>query len=185
MYHSTGVTFMPAPNKSFLRSISSPQLAVSHVHEIGAAVPGRVGPKLLRQQWVSLVVVVALVIGGFAISRLHGIFGSARDASVANAASDKIVSTNPKFVAYEIFGPATTHGMISYLNEHAQPQEATFASLPWSLSLTTTLPSVLANIVAQGDGPTIGCRIVVNSVIRDEQVSDNQDAMAFCLVKAA
>jgi Mycobacterium membrane protein len=140
---------------------------------------------VLKQQWVSTVVAVALLIGGCAIARLHSFFGFTSQTQVEAGAADQIQSINPKYVAYEIFGPVRTRGMVSYLDEFAQPHEAIFDSLPWSFSLTTTLPSVLAHIMAQGDGSPLGCRIRVNDVVRDVQVSDDRDAMAFCLVKAA
>ncbi len=75
--------------------------------------------------------------------------------------------------------------MISYVDEHAQSQEARFSTLPWTVTLTTTLPSVFANIIAQGDSPELGCRITVNGDVRDQQSVNGTDATAFCLVKAA
>lgn len=146
---------------------------------------GRRYLRFIRRIWVPLVVVVALATGGVAVERLHGIFGSTRAGTGDAAGAEQIVSTNPKSVAYEVFGPVGTSGMISYLDENAQAREADFDTLPWSVTLTTTSPSVLANISAQGDGPSLGCRIVVNGVVRDEQVSDAHHAMTFCLVKAA
>jgi len=69
--------------------------------------------------------------------------------------------------------------MISYLDEHAQPQEASFAALPWSVALTTTLSSVIANIMVQGNSQSLGCRIIVDGHVRDEQVSDAYNASTF------
>ena len=68
---------------------------------------------------------------------------------------------------------------------NAAPEEADFTSLPWTSTLTTTMPTVIANIVAQGDSDTIGCRIFVNGELRDEQSSSGHHAQTFCLVKAA
>jgi regulator of RNase E activity RraA len=44
---------------------------------------------------------------------------------------------------------------------------------------------VFANVVAQGDSDTIGCRIVVNGVVRDQQSVAGLNAQVFCLDKAA
>ncbi|EUA90383.1 conserved membrane family protein [Mycobacterium ulcerans str. Harvey] len=44
------------------------------------------------------------------------------------------------------------------------------APLPWSFTITTTEPAVLGNVVAQGNGGTIGCRITVNGEVKDERI---------------
>ena len=44
---------------------------------------------------------------------------------------------------------------------------------------------MFANLVAQGDSDTIGCRITVNGELREDESSTGHDAQAFCLVKAA
>ncbi len=68
----------------------------------------------------------------------------------------------------------------------AQPQIARDVTLPWSLTLTTTAPAASANIVAQGDSDTIGCRITVNGELKDEKTNTGGvNAQTFCLVKSA
>ena len=74
---------------------------------------------------------------------------------------------------------------INYLDLNAQPQEVKDTTLPWSITLTTTAPAASANIVAQGDSDNIGCRIIVNDVVKDEKSSDEVNAQTFCLVKSA
>jgi hypothetical protein len=146
---------------------------------------GRSRLRASGRHWISAVIVIAVLVGGFAINRLYGAFGSDSARHSAQGSADHIASTNPKHVSYQVFGPSDTRGIVSYLDEYAQPRQTSFQTLPWTFSITTTLPSVLANIVAQGDGPHLGCRIVVNDVIRDMEVSDDHNAMTFCLVKAA
>jgi hypothetical protein len=92
---------------------------------------------------------------------------------------------NPKRVKYEIFGPEGTVATINYLDLEAQPQKAENVTLPWSLLLTTTAPAASANIVAQGDSDSIGCRITVNDVVKDQKISNEVNAQTFCLVKSA
>ena len=58
------------------------------------------------------------------------------------------------------------------------------ASLPWSLDLTTTAPAASPNIVAQGDGDSITCRITVDDVVKDERTTTGLNAQTFCLVKS-
>ncbi|MBU9762579.1 transport acessory protein MmpS [Mycobacterium sp. TNTM28] len=137
----------------------------------------------LARMWILLVIVVVVGAGGFVINRFHGVFGAPRPGGAAGA--DNIVSTVPKYVTYEVYGPADTSGMVSYVDERAQSQEAQFSHLPWTLTLTTTVPSVFANVVAQGDSAALGCRITVNGELRDERSADGFTATTSCLVKAA
>jgi hypothetical protein len=44
---------------------------------------------------------------------------------------------------------------------------------------------VLPNIVAQGDGESISCRITVDDEVKDERTSTGVTAQTFCLVKSA
>src|SRR5262245_36634389 len=141
---------------------------------------------MLRRLWVPLVVVVAITVSGVAISRMHRIFGMrGAGGDWSSASADRIVAFNPKRVLYEVFGPAGTVGSLSYLDDGAKPHRADFASLPWSYEITTPLPSMFANLVAQGDSEVIACRITVNGEVRDDRSVTGHDAQAFCLVKAA
>jgi hypothetical protein len=50
--------------------------------------------------------------------------------------------------------------------------------------MTTTLPAVAANLVAQGNSGSIGCRVLVNGVVKDERTVNEINAYTFCLVKS-
>jgi hypothetical protein len=140
----------------------------------------------LTRAWVPLVLAVVLALGGSTVYRMHGIFGSQTvNVRSGGGGADEIVAFNPKRVLYEVFGPEGAVGSVSYLDEDAQPQRADFTTLPWSHLVTTTLPSMFANVVAQGSSDTIGCRITVNGEVRDTQTSTGSEAQVFCLVKAA
>lgn len=139
---------------------------------------------VLRRTWMTFVIISVIAAGGLIVYRLHGLFGSQRH-NTGETRTENIVSIIPKYVTYEVYGPAHTIGMISYVDEHAQSQQAQFTSLPWNHTLTTTLPSVFANIVAQADSHALGCRILVNGELRDAQGTNGFNAMAFCMVKAA
>jgi Mycobacterium membrane protein len=128
------------------------------------------------------VVVVALV--GFAIYRLHGIFGSHNKTRAASGISNEIVPFNPKQVVLEVFGAPGATATINYLDVNAQPQQVLNAPLPWSYTITTTEPAVLGNVVAQGNGDTLGCRIIVNGEVKDERIVNKVDAYTFCLDKS-
>jgi hypothetical protein len=53
------------------------------------------------------------------------------------------------------------------------------------LKITTTSPSVVGSVVAQGDRDSIGCRIVVNGEVKAEKISNEVSALTHCLVKGA
>ncbi|CDO88246.1 hypothetical protein AWC29_20865 [Mycobacterium triplex] len=139
---------------------------------------------ILRRIWVPIVMVVVVTVGTVIVSRLHGIFGSHQHVSVKSNA-DAIVAFNPKHVVYEIFGAAGTTATIHYLDADAQPQEVDDATVPWTLRIDTTLSAVVANVVAQGDRGSLGCRITVNGVVRDELTVTSHHAATSCLVKSA
>jgi Mycobacterium membrane protein len=138
--------------------------------------------RLLKRVWIPLVVVVVLAVSGLLVMRLHKVFGSQN----LNAAgiSIKIVQFHPKILVYDVFGSAATTAVIDYFDADANIHEVKVA-LPWSLTISTTLPSVSGNIMAQGDGDRIGCRITVDGTVRNENSSDGVNAQTFCLVKSA
>jgi Mycobacterium membrane protein len=49
--------------------------------------------------------------------------------------------------------------------------------------ISTTEPAVFANIVAQGDSDSIGCRII-NGAVKDERSVNTLNAYTFCLDKS-
>jgi hypothetical protein len=139
---------------------------------------------ILRRIWVPIVMVAVVMVGTLVVTRLHGVFGSHQHNSDKSNA-DAIVAFNPKHVVYEIFGPPGATVSIHYLDADAQPQEVANATMPWTLRIDTTRSAVVANVVAQGDSATIGCRITVNGVVRDELTVSSHHAATSCLVKSA
>ena len=133
--------------------------------------------------WIPLVLVVVLAVSGLIVGRLHKIFGS-QDLNAGAGAGIEIVQFNPKIVIYDVFGPAGTTAKIDYFDADANTHEVN-AALPWSTTISTTLPAVSANIMAQGNGDQIGCRVTVDGVIRDQKSTDGLNAQTFCLVKSA
>lgn len=138
--------------------------------------------RLLKKVWIPVVLVVVLAVSGVLVMRLHKVFGS-QDLN-ASGVSIKIVQFNPKIMLYDVFGPAGSSAKIVYLDADANTHEVDVA-LPWSETISTTLPSVSGNIMAQGDGDQIGCRITVDGTVRNENSTDGVNAQTFCLVKSA
>jgi hypothetical protein len=139
---------------------------------------------VLRQGWMVLVAVMVVAVAGFGIYRLHGIFGSHNNTSANSGLSNEIVPFNPKQVVLEVFGAPGTVATINYLDVNAQPQQVKNAPLPWSFTITTTEPAVVANVVAQGNGDTLGCRITINGEVKDQRTVNKVDAYTFCLDKS-
>jgi hypothetical protein len=140
--------------------------------------------KMAKRGWIPLVLLVVLTVSGFGVTRLHRIFGS-QDLNANAGAGIQIVQFNPKVLVYEIFGPAGTTASINYWDAEANTHQVNAVPLPWSYTISTTLPAVSANIMAQGDGNEIGCRITVDGVVREEKTVTGLNAQTFCLVKSA
>jgi hypothetical protein len=139
---------------------------------------------LVKRGWMVLVAVLVVTLAGFGIYRLHGIFGSHSNTSANGGLSNEIVPFNPKQVVLEVFGAPGATATINYLDVNAQPQQVKNAPLPWSFTITTTEPAVIGNVVAQGNGDTLGCRITVNGEVKDQRTVNKVDAYTFCLDKS-
>jgi hypothetical protein len=140
--------------------------------------------RILKRAWIPLVLSAVLAVAGLVVVRLHGIFGS-QNLNAASGAGIEIVQFNPKVVTYEVFGPPGTTANINYWDAEANTHQVNAAPLPWSYTITTTLPAVSANIMVQGNSNHIGCRIFVDGVVREEKTVEGVNAQTFCLVKSA
>jgi MFS family permease len=140
--------------------------------------------RLVKRGWIPMVMAIVVAVAGFTVVRLHGVFGSDMY-KPDNGNADAIIQFNPKHVLLEIFGAPGTVADINYLDEQAQPQHLDAAALPWSFEIVTTLTAVLANVIAQGNSDSIGCRITVNGVVRDQESEHRYHAQTSCVVKSA
>jgi hypothetical protein len=139
---------------------------------------------LLRRRWMVLVAVIVVAVAAFAVYRLHGVFGSHDVTSTASGFANEIVPFNPKHVVMEVFGPPGTVATITYLDVNAQPQRRDNVTLPWAYDTTTTQPAVFVNVQAQGNSPSIGCRIKIDDVVKDERTVNTMNAFTYCLDKS-
>ncbi|MGD9619057.1 MAG: MmpS family transport accessory protein [Mycolicibacterium sp.] len=140
--------------------------------------------RVLKRAWIPLVLVVVLTVAALIVVHLRGIFGS-QDLNADAGAGIQIVEFNPKILTYEVFGPAGTTASINYWDAEANTHQVDGVQLPWTHTITTTLSAVTANIMAQGDSNQIGCRVVVDDVVKDEETAEGVNAQTFCLVKSA
>ena len=108
----------------------------------------------------------------------HPLVGRRTAELMAQAAPDQVV-------VYDVLGPPGTTARISYFDDVANLHNVEHAPLPWSATVTTTLPTVSANIMVQADGAGVTCRITVDDVVKDERTSDGVNPQTYCLVKSA
>jgi hypothetical protein len=139
---------------------------------------------VIKKTWLPLMIVLVLVVAGTVVYRTRTFFGADGVTVTPRNFADDPEPFDPKVVTYEIFGTGT-YADVNYLDLDAKPQRADRAPLPWSLTLQTTAPSAAPNIVAQGDGGSITCRITVDDEVKDERTSDGLNAQTFCYVKSA
>jgi hypothetical protein len=139
---------------------------------------------VLKRVWIPVVIVAVVLVAGFVVMRIRTFFGAEGIITTPKVFAEDPEPFDPKVVTYEVFGSGS-YADINYLDLDAKPQRVDGAALPWSVTLQTTAPSAAPNIVAQGDGDTITCRITVDDEIKDERTSNGLSAQTFCLVKSA
>ncbi|CAJ1585702.1 MmpS family transport accessory protein [[Mycobacterium] wendilense] len=137
---------------------------------------------MITRFWLPTMIVLALTVGVLTVSQLRTVFGS-EPVLVTPVGADTAEKFIPKVVTYEVLGSGTA--VVNYLDLDGKPVRAGTVSLPWTLTLETTAPSVAPNIIAQTDGQAITCRITVDDEIKDENTASGVNAQTFCLVKSA
>jgi Mycobacterium membrane protein len=127
---------------------------------------------------------VVIGAGGLTVSRLHNVFGSDKGRSYADSQSNVNARFDAKHLTYEVFGPPGTVANISYFDVNADPQRVEGARLPWSLTFTTTAATAVQKVVAQGDSDSIGCRILIDGVVKAEKITHAVSALTYCKPKS-
>ena len=137
----------------------------------------------VERAWIPLVVVVALSVGALCMWKVHQ--ASAPGPVLAVSPPQAPAEFTPKRLTYELFGDLGSGGMLDYIDIDGHPHEVDLTDLPWSHTETTTLTVVSGSISAQVHGGQVGCRMLVNDVVRDEQSATRQNADVTCRVKSA
>ena len=127
-------------------------------------------PTVLTRIWVPVVTAVAVALGAAAVTQLRGAFGSEPIFTATGSSAEPLEPTHVKRVVYEVFGPNDTAGSVNYLDQNAQPVQASFRSLPWTVEISTTAPATIAGVVAQGDGDRIGLGLEARAVAEQDYV---------------
>jgi hypothetical protein len=133
--------------------------------------------------WIPVAILVVVVAGGVTVSRLHGLFGSDKSPSYGDTRIDSDKPFKPKLLRYEVFGAPGTVADISYIEPNGDPKLLSKVQLPWSLDIEATQNTSMGNLMAQGDSDSIGCRIVLDGVVKAEKISNQEQAFASCLPK--
>jgi Mycobacterium membrane protein len=92
---------------------------------------------------------------------------------------------NVKRLTFEVFGSAGQGGKLVYVDINGHPHPVEVTTLPWSHTETTTLTVASGSISVHVHGGQVGCRMLVDGVVRDEQSGNHQDADVECRVKSA
>ena len=133
--------------------------------------------------WIPLVILTVIGAGGWTVSRLHGVFGAEERPLYADIRVGGTSSFNAKHMMYEVFGPPGTVASISYFDVDADPRRVEEARLPWSVEFASTEATALAGVSAQGTGDSLGCRILVDGVVKAQKITHEASAFASCKLK--
>jgi hypothetical protein len=130
-----------------------------------------------------LVAVIAIGVGLLCMYKVHQ-FSEPEPVITVNGpqAPDEF---NIKRITYEVFGSAGQGGKLVYVDIDGHPHQVDITTLPWTHTETTTLTVASGSISVHVHGGQVGCRMLVDGVVRDEQSDDHQDADVQCRVKSA
>ncbi|OKH77432.1 membrane protein [Mycobacterium sp. SWH-M3] len=132
-----------------------------------------------------MVMVGVIGIGGFAVAKVRGIFGSQQLPTYAGSMSDDTKNvSDPKRVVYEVFGPPGAVADVNYIDDDGEPNQVNAVTLPWAIEIVTNAPSMTGNVLAQGTGDFIGCRISSDGEVKDERTANDVTAYIYCFAKS-
>jgi hypothetical protein len=138
---------------------------------------------VLARVWMPLVAVVAVGVGLLGMWKVHQ-FSEPEPVITVNGpqAPDEFY---PKRITYEVFGSAGDGGKLVYVDVDGHPHQVDVTTLPWSHTETTTLTVASGSISVHVQGGQVGCRMLVDGIVRDEQSDNHENADVECRVKSA
>jgi hypothetical protein len=145
--------------------------------------PRSVGRTVLARIWMPLVAVVAVSVGLLCMWKVHQF--SAPPPVITVNGPQAPEQFYPKRLTYEVFGSVGSGGKLVYVDIDGHPHKVDFTTLPWSHTETTTLTVASGSISVHVHGGQVGCRMLVDGVVRDEQSGNHQAADVECRVKSA
>jgi Mycobacterium membrane protein len=141
--------------------------------------------RIFSKLWLPAVVLIVIAIVSYGVNTVRHLNEAITNPPASNSIPATVVQINPKNVTYEVFGSLGGSGKVTYADLNSQPIEVTLSSLPWSHSETTMAASASLSLVAQVEGDSVGCRILVDGQVRDEQSVSHEGAAVACTVTAA
>lgn len=145
--------------------------------------PRSTGRAVLARIWMPLVAVVAVGVGLLCMYKVHQ-FSEAEPVITVNGPQAP-EQFNLKRITYEVFGSVGQGGKLVYVDIDGHPHQVDITTLPWTHTESTTLSVASGSISVHVHGGQVGCRMLVNDVVRDEQSGNHQDADVQCRVKSA
>ncbi|MGE2834973.1 MmpS family transport accessory protein [Mycobacterium sp. SMC-4] len=139
----------------------------------------------MTRAWIPLVLVIVLVVAGFAVWRLRNMFAANPLPTYVGSMTEDSNKSDPKILRYEIWGEPGAVADINYTDADGDANQLTGVSLPWSVDVETDAVVVTGNIVAQGNGSFLGCRITADGEVKDERTVSNVSAYIYCIAKAS
>lgn len=139
--------------------------------------------RVLARIWLPLVAVIAVSVGGLGMWKVHQLSAPGPVLTVNPPQAPE--QFNAKRLTYEVFGSVGEGALISYLDIDGHPHTADLDVLPWTHDETTMLTVVSGSISVQVRGDYVGCRILVDDVVRDEHTNARPNADITCRVKSA
>jgi RND superfamily putative drug exporter len=174
--------------RQIVNSVPAPPGTKAHVAgntvlNADTSVAGHQSMTLMELVSVGVIVVMLLVIYRSIVTTLVsmviiGLELSAAQGFTAAAGHFNLIGLTPYAVSMVT---------VNYLDENGQPNLVETAPLPWSHTIVTTLPSMSANILVQGerDVRDLACRVTVDGDVRDDRSSsDSIKPFIYCLVKS-
>jgi Mycobacterium membrane protein len=135
--------------------------------------------------WLPAVILIVVGLVSYGVTKVRQNSDLITHPPTDDSIAATIVEINPKNITYEVFGTLGNGGKVVYADLNSQPVEVKLDALPWSYSLTTMAASVSLSLVTHVAGDAVGCRILVNGQVRDEQSVNHDSAAAACTVTAA
>jgi hypothetical protein len=137
----------------------------------------------MREKWPYLVSLAILLAAGGCIADLRS--RAVPDKAVGYASALPALGQGAeRTVLYEADGPSGAPARVSYLDENARSHDVDTV-LPWREAVRTSSPAVMTGLVVQSKTAGVGCRIVVDGQVRDEQLPNTPATVANCKVPVA
>jgi Mycobacterium membrane protein len=140
---------------------------------------------IFSKLWLPALILVVIAIISYGVNKVRHSSDAISYPPSTSSIPATVVQINPKNITYEVFGDLGSGGKVVYADLKSNPVEVTLTSLPWSYSATTMSASATLSLVSQVDGSSLGCRILVDGVVRDEKYVSHEGAAVACTVTAA